>query len=121
MEVICFIKTWATRILGGLIIYSLFEFDMFRLDLSIFSTLFIFICGVACIFHKHKPNEKNGLVEGVWIITISAGMLLLGVGIFGGHKQLSPFAMVIPLVLVYLSTFIPLKYLPKFIRDFLNK
>ena len=111
MKLISNIKTWITRLLGCFLMYLVFTSDFHLLYSSL-----VVIGAIVCLFYKHSSDKRNGIVEGIWILTAVLFILLSGLAIFGGKNDLLALAVLIPLAVLYGCTFIPSKYIPKFIR-----
>ncbi len=111
MKLISNIKTWITRLLGCFLIYLVFTTDFHLLYSSL-----VVIGAIVCLFYRHSTDKRNGIVEGIWILTAILFALLSGLAIFGGKNDLPALAVFIPLAVFYGCTFIPPRYIPKFIR-----
>jgi hypothetical protein len=111
MELISKVKTWITRLLGCFLMYLVFTSDFHLLY-----SPSVVIGAIVCLFYKHSLDKRNGIVEGIWILTAVLFALLSGLVIFGGKNSLPALAVFIPLAVFYACTFIPPEYIPKFIR-----
>lgn len=111
MKLISNIKTWITRLLGCFLIYLVFTTDFHLLYSSL-----VVIGAIVCLFYRHSTGKRNGIVEGIWILTAILFALLSGLAILGGKNDLPALAVFIPLAVFYGCTFIPPRYIPKFIR-----
>ena len=111
------IKTWLTRLLGCCYLWlGLIEFDFHLL-----STPVLIGFGIVCLMHVSKAGQREGIVEGAWILFICIGGWGLGIRILNLpslKEHFGAWSVILPLALMYGISCIPSKYFPSFMRDF---